>query len=184
MSEHGQPEGRAALPASGLTRFASSIESAYKPIYTWLGYVGAAVLGLLVIAMMYSVIGRRFFGAPLPGSADIIEMSLLIMTMTVIGLEHMGHEKMTVDAVANRLPRRFQEVLAPIIYAIAIVILGIAVWQLIVWGIKIQGRGETTPGTLQLPKYPFAYLCALGIFTLIPIYIVRFLNALARVVKR
>jgi TRAP-type C4-dicarboxylate transport system permease small subunit len=184
MSEHGQPEVEAALPASGLTRFASSIEAVYTPIYTWLSYVGAAVLALLVLAMMYSVFGRRFFGSPLPGSSDIIEMSLLIMTMTVLGLEHMGHEKMTVDAVLNRLPRRFQDVVAPIVYFIAIVILCIAVWQLIAWGIKVQGRGETTPGTLGLPKYPFAYLCALGIFTLIPIYLVRFLNSLAKVVKK
>jgi hypothetical protein len=55
---------------------------------------------------------------------------------------------------------------------------------LIKWGIKIQARGETTPGTLKLPKYPFIYLAAFGVLTLVPIYVGRLLNALDKVVKK
>ncbi len=184
MSEHGRPEAEAAVPASGLARFASSLEGRLRPVYTWLGYIGALVLGLLIIAMMYSIIGRRFFNSPLPGSADIIEMSLLVMTALVIGIEHLGHEKMTVDVLTKHFPKRLQDILAPAIYLIAIGILCVAVWQLIVWGIKIQDRGETTSGTLALAKYPFAYLAAFGLFTMIPIYLARFLAALGKAVKR
>lgn len=184
MSEHGQPGGGQAAAPSVVAGLARRLEALYRPVYTWFGYIGAAVLGLLVLAMMYSVIGRRFFGAPLPGSSDLIEMSLLVMTATVLGAEHMGHEKMTVDVVVRRLPVGARRVLAPVIYLLAIAVLCVALWQMVAWGLKVQARGETTPGTLELPKYPFAYLMAVGVFTLIPIYIGRFLDALGKAVAR
>jgi len=170
------------MPASGLARFASSFEAFLRPIYTWLAYIGAAVLGLLVLAVVYSIVGRQF-GGGLPGAQEVIEQSLVIITFTVMGLEHMGHEKMTVDVLARRLPQRAQRIIAPIIYLIAIGVLAIAVWQLVVWGMKVQDRGQTTMGTLSLPLYPFAYLGAFGIFTLIPIYLIRFLASVDRAVK-
>lgn len=181
MTEHGRPGGEATLPASGLVRFADSLEAVLGKIYTPIGWVGAAVLGAIVVAMFYSVIGRRFLGNPLEGSGDIQEMGLLIITMTVMGAEHLGHEKMTVDILTKRFSKKTQAVIAPVIYALAIAILCVAVWQLIVWGTALLERGETTPGVLELPKYPFAYLCAFGIFTLIPIYLARLLRALGQV---
>jgi TRAP-type C4-dicarboxylate transport system permease small subunit len=181
MNEHGRPEGEAALPASGLVRFADSFETLLGKIYAPVAWVGAATLAALVAAMFYSVIARRFLNSPLEGSGDIIEMSLLIMTATVLGLEHLGHEKMTVDLLINRFSKKAQAIIAPIIYCCAIAILCVAFYELLVFAGKLLERGETTPGVLALPKWPFAYLIAFGILTLIPIYVVRLLRALGRV---
>ncbi len=178
MNEHGRAEGETTLPASGLVRFADSFEALLGKVYRPIGWVGAATLAALVAAMFYSVIARRFFNSPLEGSGDIIEMSLLIMTATVLGAEHLGHEKITVDLLTKRLPKKAQAVIAPIVYSLAVAILCVAVWQLLVWANKLFERGETTPGVMALPKYPFAYLIAFGIFTLIPIYVVRLLRSL------
>jgi TRAP-type C4-dicarboxylate transport system permease small subunit len=177
---HIQLEVDTAPPATSLGRCADAIEAFIKPVYKWLGYVGALVLAGLVLAMFYSVIARRFFNAPLQGSGDIIEMSMLLLTFGAIGVEHLGHEKMTVEVIADKLPRRVQDLIRPVIYLLGVAVLCIGVWQLIRWGIRVQGRGETTMGTLKLPKYPFAYVAAFGIFTLVPIYLSRFLHALDR----
>ena len=183
MNEHGRAEGEAALPASGLVRFADSFEALLGKIYTPIAWVGAATLAALVAAMFYSVIARRFFNSPLEGSGDIIEMSLLIMTATVLGLEHLGHEKMTVDILIKRFPKKAQAVIAPIIFCCAIAILSVAFYELLVFAGKLFERGETTPGVLQLPKYPFVYLIAFGMFTVIPIYVVRLLRSLGELSK-
>lgn len=177
MSGHERSGEETRTPVTGLGRCADAIETFIRPIYRWLGYIAALVLAALIVAMVYSVLGRRLFDSPLQGSGDIIEMSMLILTFAAIGLEHMGHEKMTVDVLADRLPQKAQAVIRPIIYLLGVAILVMAVWQLIKWGIKIQGRGETTPGTLKLPKYPFAYFAAFGMLTLVPIYLSRFLSA-------
>jgi TRAP-type C4-dicarboxylate transport system permease small subunit len=175
MSGHGPAEAPATLPTTSLGRFANSIEAFLKPIYTWIAYIGAAVLGLITLAIVYSIIGR-LFGAPLPGTQELIEQSLVVMIFA-------GHEKMSVDVLCNHLPKKVQSIVAPIIYAIAVAILVIAVWQLVSWGIRVQGRGQTTIGVLALPLYPFAYLSAFGIATLIPIWLVRFLKSIDRAVK-
>ncbi len=183
MSEHGQPEAEAAPPASGLARFANSFEAVLKPFYTWLAYIGAAVLGLLILAIVYAIIGRQF-GAPLPGSREIIEQSLVVIVFTVMGLEHMGHEKMAVDILVRHLPQKTQKVIAPIIYAIAVAILVIAVWELVVWGMRMYDQGRTTMGTLGLPIWPFAYLAAFGMATLVPIWFIRFLTSIDKAVRK
>jgi len=183
MSEHGQPGGGAvAPPPSGLAQFADSFEAVLGKIYRPIGWVGAATLLFVVVMMVWSVIGRKFFNNPLEGSGDIQEMGLLVMTMTVMGLEHLGHEKMTVNLLTRKFSKPVNRVINIVIYCLAIVILSVAVWQLIVWAGALLERGETTPGVLELPKYPFAYLCAFGMFTLIPIYVARLLRALGGVV--
>jgi TRAP-type C4-dicarboxylate transport system permease small subunit len=184
VSEHGHPpDGEGAAPSTILGKVANGIEGFIRPIYRWLGYLGALAIGLLVVAMIYSAIGR-YVNHPLNGSTDIIEMGLLVMIALAMGIEHMGHEKMTVDAVSRLLPKKMQAVIAPVIFALVIVILVVAIWQLIKLGIKIQDRGELTKDVLHLPKYPFVYLITFGVFTLVPIYLARFLASIDRLVKR
>jgi TRAP-type C4-dicarboxylate transport system permease small subunit len=171
------------VPASFLGRAARGIEDFIRPIYRWVGYGGAVVVALVSIAMVYSAIGR-YVDHPLNGSGDIIELGFLVMIALAIGIEHMGHEKMTVDAVARLLPKKVQAWLQPIIFVLVLAILVVVVWQLVKHGFRFYERGEKTPGTLHLPRWPFAFIIAFGMFTLIPIYVARLLESLDRLVKR
>ena len=183
MSEHGQPEAAAEGPASGLARFAGSFEALLTPFYRWVAYIGATAMGLLVLMILYSVFAR-VFGSSLRGAQELTEQGLVVIVFTLMGFEHLGHEKMTVDVLVNRFPVRMRNIVACFIYLVATAILVIAVWQLALWGVKVQDRGQTTMGGLSLPVYPFAYLACFGIAMLVPIYLIRFLRAVDRVVKR
>jgi TRAP-type C4-dicarboxylate transport system permease small subunit len=183
MDEKARPPEGGELRQSGLVRFAVSIEVVLKPVYTWLGYAGATALAILIVAMMYSIVGRRFFNSPLPASTELTKFALVIMTFTVIAIEHMGFEKMTVDIVIRRFPRRLQEIIAPVVYTLVIGIFGVLCWQLIVLGMTYQQYHQTLRN-IKVEIYPFTYLAGFGIFTMIPIYVVRFLKALDKVLKR
>jgi TRAP-type C4-dicarboxylate transport system permease small subunit len=184
MSEHGQPEGAATVPTTGLAKAADAIEAFIKPIYKWLAYVGAAALGAMVLAMIWSIIGRRFFNAPLKGSTEITQLGLVIITFLVIGYEHLGrHEKMTVDIVAKRLPKRVQLIVQPIIYLLGIAIFCILCWQLVKLAITYQ-EGNQRARNVSIEIFPFTYLAAFGILTMIPIFVMRFLRSLAEAVKK
>ena len=184
MSEPERPGGGVVAPTSGLARFADSIEAFIKPIYKWLAYVGAAALGVMVLAMIWSIIGRRFFNAPLKGSTEITQLGLVIITFLVIGSEHMGrHEKMTVDIVSKHLPKRVQLIVQPIIYLLGIAIFCILCWQLVKLAMTYQ-EGNQRTRNLPIEIYPFTYLAAFGIFTMIPIFVMRFLRSLAEAVKK
>ena len=184
MSEPGRPAGEAVMPASGLAKAADSIEAFIKPVYKWLAYIGSAVLGALVLAMIWSIVGRRFFNAPLKGSTELTQLGLVLITFLVIGFEHMGrHEKMTVDIVSKHLPQRMQAVVQPIIYLLGIAIFCILCWQLVVLAHTYQDAHQTTRN-VPVPIYPFTYVAAFGIFTMIPIFVMRFLRSLDGLVKK
>ena len=161
MSEHGQDaKTEAAMPATVLGRAGQGIVKFITPVYKWLGWGGAFVLFALVVLMIYSALGR-YIGYPLNGSGDIIQYSFLVMIALAIGIEHMGHEKMVVDAVVKLFPKKMQQVLEPIIHLLVVAILVLAVWQLIKHGVRLAERGEHTKGTLHLLKAPFAFICGL-----------------------
>jgi TRAP-type C4-dicarboxylate transport system permease small subunit len=184
VSEHGQGSAaEAAMPATVWGRAGQAITKFIEPIYRWLGYGGAAVLFALVVLMIYSALGR-YIGYPLNGSGDIIQYSFLVMIALAIGIEHLDHEKMVVDAVVKLFPKKMQQVLEPVIHILVIAILILAVWQLIKHGIRLADRGEHTKGTLHLLKAPFAFIAAFGIFTLIPVMVARLLESVDRLVKR
>lgn len=184
MSGHGHSQdGEVAAPATILGRVADGIERYVRPAYRWLGYLGAVAIALVVIAMVYSAIGR-YVNHPLNGSGDIVEMGLLVMIALAMGIEHMGHEKMTVDAIVRLLPNKMQAILAPIIFTLVLIILVFAIIYLVKYGIKLQDRGTFTRGTLHLPKYPFVYIISGGMATLFPIYLARLLHSIDRLVKR
>ncbi len=184
MSEHGRPESEAVMPASGLAKAANSIEAFIKPVYTWLAYIGSAVLGALVLAMIWSIVGRRFFNSPLKGSTELTQLGLVLITFLVIGFEHMGrHEKMTVDIVSKHLPQKMQNIVQPIIYFLGIVIFCVLCWQLVVLGHTYQDAHQRTRN-VPVPIYPFTYVAAFGIFTMIPIFVMRLLRSLDGLVKK
>lgn len=184
MSEHGHPpEGEAVAPATVLGRVAKTIEDFIRPIYRVVGWGGALVIFGVIVAMIYSSVGR-YVGHPLDGAVDIQRMGLLLMIALAMGIEHLGHEKMTVDAIVRLFPKRLQGVIAPIVFFLVLVMLAVAVWQLIELGIKKQESGEVTKGTMHLPKYPFVFILVYGFITLFPIYLARFLHSIDRLVKR
>jgi TRAP-type C4-dicarboxylate transport system permease small subunit len=184
VSEHGhQPEAEAEVPASVMGRVGQGIEKVITPIYNVLGWMGAAVIFALVVAMIYSAIGR-YLNHPLNGSGDIIQYSFLVMLALALGAEHLGHEKMIVDAVVRLFPKKFQMWLEPVINIMTIFILVIAVWFLIKHGVDLVHRGEKTKGTLHLLKAPFDFIITFGIMTLIPIAVARFCWSVDRLVKR
>jgi TRAP-type C4-dicarboxylate transport system permease small subunit len=183
MSGHGQPEVEAALPASGLARFADSFEAVLRPFYRWVACIGTTAMGLLILAILYSIFSR-VFGSSLPGAQELTEQGLVVIVFTLMGFEHLGHEKMIVDVLVNHFPKRMRDIVACFVFLLATVILVVAVWQLVRWGMRVQDRGQTTMGTLSLPLYPFAYLSAFGIATLVPIYLIRLLHSIDRAVRK
>ena len=112
---------------------------------------------------------------PLKGPPRLTQLALAVMTFLVLGLEHMGHEKMTVDIVIKHFSKKAQAIIAPIVYLLVIGILAVATWQLVKLGITYQNAHQTLRN-IRVPIFPFAYLGAFGILTLLPVYIARFLK--------
>ena len=125
MSEHGQPEGAAAVPPTGLAKAAESIDAFIKPIYTWLGYLGAALVGRFGLDhVLVDTRAPLLQRAPAGVHRDHPTGPGVHRRLWSSAIEHMGrHEKMTVDILVKHLPRPgCRRIIAPFIYLLGIII--------------------------------------------------------------
>jgi TRAP-type transport system small permease protein len=170
-------------PRTIFGRIGRRLDMIVTPASTYFAYIGAAVLGFLVLMLIYSIIARRVFVSPLSGSFEMTELSLAVITFAALAYHLLRHEVMTVDIIERYIPKTARGVLEVIIKFLTVCMLGILCWQLIVQGIRVQGFHQTTR-FLRIPIYPFLYLGAVGIFVLGLVYLRYFLFSLDRVVKR
>jgi TRAP-type transport system small permease protein len=170
-------------PASGIGRWGGGMNKILTPLSTWAAYLGAAVLGLLVLMLMYSIIARRAFNAPLKGSMELTELALGLITFCLLAYDSLRGESMIVEIIIERLPRRFQAVTAVVIHFLSTSILGILCWQLIVQGTRVYNFHQTTV-ILSIPVYPFLFIAALGIFLLALVYLMHCVNSIDKLGRR
>jgi len=166
----------------GIGQAASTLDKIISPVSLYLAYIGSAVLALLVLMLIYTIIARRAFNAPLMGSFELTELCLVVIIFTILAFDSLKHESMIVELVVNLFPERSRLVLAPIILLLSVSMLALLSWQLFSQGQRVQGFHQTTR-ILQIPIFPFLYLAAFGVLLLALVYLKHFLQSLDKAVN-
>lgn len=164
---------------TGEVKIASGLNKVLEPLGTYAAYIGAAVLGLLVLMLIYSIIARRAINIPLKGSMELTELALGIITFFTLAYDSLKGESMVVELITDRFPRRCQDIIGTVIRFFSTGILGILSWQLIVQGMRLYGYHQTT-SVLSIPLYPFLYIAAFGTSLLTVVYLMHFLSSLEK----
>jgi TRAP-type C4-dicarboxylate transport system permease small subunit len=146
-------------------------------------YVGAAVLGILVLMLIYSILARRLFNAPLKGSMELTEIGLGLIIFFILAYDSLWGESMVVEIVYDHFPRKARSIIAVIIHFLSTAMLAVLCWQLIVQGMRIYGFHQTSV-ILGIPSYPFLYIAAFGAFLLTLVYLKHFVHSLDKAWKR
>jgi TRAP-type transport system small permease protein len=152
------------------------------PVTTYMAYIGSAVLGLLVLMLIYSIIARRLLDTPLKGNLVLTGLALGAITFLLLAFESLNGESMIVEFVIDRFPKKAKSVIGVIIHFISAAMLGVLCWQLVVQGTKVFSYHQTT-ATLAIPIYPFVFLAAFGILVLTLVYILHFIESLDKLSK-
>ncbi len=168
---------------SGISKAAGFLDKILTPVSTYIAYVGAAVLGGLVLMLMYSIIARRLFNAPLSGSLEMTELALVLIIFLILAYDSLKGESIIVEIIISHFPKRARAIIAAVIHFLATVMLAVLSRQLIVQAGRIHNYGQTTP-TLELPLYPFIYIAAFGTILLTVVYLKHFLNSLSTAVSK
>lgn len=166
----------------GVSKGIDALDKIISPVSIYFAYIGAAVLAVLVLMLMYSIIARRAFNAPLTGSFELTELSLVVIVFTILAYDSLKHESMIVELVVNLFPKRLRLFLAPVILFISVSMLALLSWQLFAQGQRVQGFHQTTR-ILQIPIYPFLYTAAFGVLLLAIVYLKHFLKSLDKAVQ-
>ena len=85
------------------------ILSAIDRVSIFFGLVAIALLGLLIIDMMYEVVLRRVFNAPTLWAFDIAYMSNGAIFLLAAGFTLLHNEHIRIDFLSTRMPQKYQD---------------------------------------------------------------------------
>jgi len=124
-------------------------------------YVGAAVLGFMVLFVTVDVIGRYIFDHPLKGDYE-----LLVLAAGIVGSFGLAYCMITggnirIDIVTSHLPQKIRGILNVIAYLFGSIFWALASWRSTLFAIQYMKTNRIS-GMLPIPIYPFAFLVTLG----------------------
>ena len=165
-----------------LKRAANCLKWGVFPVSRIVGGIGVVVLVLMVLLILAEVIGRRTLDAPIAGRYELTSLGLVLVVFLTLAYcaTKGGHIEM--DVLTSRFPKRVQASVGALVHLLTIGMLGVASWQLVVHGMRIQDMKQTS-GLLEIPIYPFLYIAALGSLLLTLVYLIYFLYSLDEVRK-
>lgn len=128
---------------------------------THLNKISQLALVLMMFLTAADVIMRYFFNSPVIFAQEVTE--LLLVTCVSLGISFCALEKghVSVDILANNLPKRIQAVFDCITNLITIVFFLVIAWRSFVHMQYLEGNRITTL-TLFIPTYPFVGIVSLG----------------------
>ena len=149
----------------------------------WFEWIGLAGLLVVMFITCIDVIGAKLFLRPVFGALDIVMLSQLVAISFATAFALILGRHIRVEFFVTRLPRRAQAVTDSIIFFLGLAFFILIIWRLCVYGYSLQTGGEVS-ATARIPLYPFAYGIALASIPVCLVFLLEFLNSLARMVKR
>lgn len=130
--------------------------SAIDRISVFFGAVAVALLGLLVVDMMYEVVLRRVFNAPTLWAFDIAYMSNGAIFLLAAGFTLLHNEHIRIDFLSTRMPRKYQDAVNACAYLLMFWFLTYAVFGSIREFAIAFRTGELEPTSPWAPQiWPF-----------------------------
>ncbi len=128
----------------------------------WLHLVAGAALVALALLTAANIVGRRFLGAPVPGSIELTEMGMILVVFLGFAYsEHRG-DHVTIDLVYTKLGRRGRLVLDLFGQVLTLGLLVLLAWYVSAYAGRLSTTSQTT-GVLGLPVAAFAYVAMVGL---------------------
>ncbi|MBW2608858.1 MAG: TRAP transporter small permease [Deltaproteobacteria bacterium] len=130
-----------------------------------LSTVSAAMLVALMVIGSIDVIGRYFFGRPIPGCYSISELLLLGIVFFAWPYTQSIDGNVKIDAFFILFRPRIQSAVGAISSLIAIGIFGIMAWQSALKAIESVESQEFVD-VIDIPVYPFQFFVTVGVIVL------------------
>jgi TRAP-type C4-dicarboxylate transport system permease small subunit len=132
-------------------------------VLTW---VATGALSIIILFVVTNVLSRFFFGKPLPGTIEIIELGAVVIVFFSVAYTEARRGHIYVELVVSHLPRRAKAILASMMYFFASAFFAIMGWRggVMAWSYLFPRIRETY--VLSIPIAPFLFVIAFGSFVL------------------
>ena len=149
----------------------------------WFEWIALAGLLVMMSVTCIDVIGAKLFLLPVFGAIDIVILSQLLAISFANASTLIVGRHVQVEFFVVILPKRIQALVDSIIFVFCLALFILIIWRLCVYGYSLQTGGEES-ATARIPLYPFAFGIALASVPVCLVFLLGFLNAILRVIRR
>ncbi len=166
-----------AAPTSGNALSRASIK-----INRVLFALAAVFSALMAVPTVLDVLYRWLFSRSIPGAAEMVEFSMVILVFGALGFLNDKRGHIRVDLIASRLPKSAQAGLELFSSLCGVVLIAIMTWCLLENGWSKYVNTEVST-MLGIPVYIFAYFAALGAATFALALLAQFVEVLGSMLR-
>lgn len=159
------------------------VDHAQRRLFFVLLVIGAGALAGMMFLVMADIIMRYAMESPMVGGYEIVEF--LMACVVPMGVAYCAHkrEHVVVDILYDRLPKSAQKYLNVLMSFITALLTATIASYSIVTAIDSY-HSKFASVVLRIPKYPFDGWVALGLVVLSLVFILDFILAISKAVKR
>ena len=165
-----------------LTNIARSIEKVIYPVTRLSNRAAQGVLSIMMTMVAVDVFLRNIVNAPIFGSYELTEFSLLCLVFLSIAFTQVEKAHIRVDFILIKLSDKMRAIVEALYYFMSLICFSLIAWQSFITGMEAL-RGEEISGLLEIPLYPFYWLAAFGTGLLCLVYLVNLIDALVAALK-
>lgn len=146
------------------------------------GLFGALVMVGLMLFTVADVVLRSLFRAPILGSFELTEFSLVVMAFLAIPWAAAKKVNVRVDLLVSRLAPKTQVVIGSVTCLMALIVTAFCAWYTVPQALYIFRLGQESD-MLKIPVYPFYLLVSFGFFLVFLILVADFIELVRKAVK-
>ena len=132
----------------------------FRTAWSWVERVLEAVMATFLLAMALitaiDVVGRYFFGAPLPGGYEIVQYLMALSVFAALPLTTRAEGHLTISMMTDRLSGRARRIHRVIMLVIITLMLVFLAWRMGVQANHLS-HGAALSGSLGIPLARVAY---------------------------
>lgn len=136
-------------------------------------FIATAALALAMLLTSADVILRYFFNSPIPGTYELVELTMGIFSPVAIMYCVWKKEHISVDIIFDRLPKAVQHFSVGLTLAIQFCITGLLTYQSIALVRELIVQQTNTP-ILALPYWPIGCVIGFAFAFMLLIYVLQF----------
>lgn len=163
----------------------SQLRKAAAKAASWLDYTACIMISLLCAWVTVDVIGRTFFGKPIPGTAELASNSIVAILFLEIPLVEARKKNLRSDILLEKFSQRGKGAVELISTFFGLIVFGCGSYfcfrgMLLSWSIR-EYDGE---GSLHIPTYLFKTVVVIGCILMMFILLFNLYDAVMMIVGK
>jgi TRAP-type C4-dicarboxylate transport system permease small subunit len=118
----------------------------------WFAFVGGVIFTGLVIMSIISIVGRKLFGAPVPGDVEVLQMFAAFASAAFFAYCHLMHGEVKVDFFTAHLTERKRRFLDAVGSLLVGLVGSLLAWRTWVGAMSLREGGESS-AILEVPVW-------------------------------